>query len=217
MLFVKKFKNFILTEATKNINESAYILSRILIDIQKKYQVEGKIWINNLKLKFESNTEYEMFCNDKRFIQSLKQKYNTVDKTIIYNGFVSGYATYEIYIKDLFFNRVVVPKYLYHVTLKHNVDSIKRNGLIPSTNPTYGICSYDKPFIFASINKNKLFINDDDAVVLIINTEGLNNKWYKDFNFPYDNINHICTQQAIPKSAIKIVSYKMFDKNRNKY
>ena len=121
-------------------------------------------------------------------------------------------------IKDLYLKRVKPPQFVYHVADKSNYSSIKKNGLIAGANvQEYGhYYGYDKPFVFATINSNRLFLNNDDLDVWIIDTTLIDNKWYEDFNYEGKK-NHIITDKDIPASALKRISMQMFDKKyRNK-
>ena len=72
------------------------------------------------------------------------------------------------------------PKYIFHVSDKSNRKYILKFGLIPKSNVNeYGYYyGYDKPFIFATMKNNNLFMNNDNLDVWVIDTTKINNKWF---------------------------------------
>ena len=214
---IKKWKDYLL-ESINNLKYNNWILNKIKDEISKKYDIEKfDIFGGILNIKFADIEVNNLFRNDKNIMKRLISKYSSAYNTITIGYVGSGYSI-DIMIKDLFNERVKPPKYIFHVSDKSNRKYILKFGLIPKSNVNeYGYYyGYDKPFIFATMKNNNLFMNNDNLDVWVIDTTKINNKWFEDFNYRGKK-NHIITQDPIPPTALKIITMQQFDKKfRNK-
>lgn len=215
---MKHIKPFILNEDVKNVLQSKYILNKYADVISEKYPIERKLSENDIiTIEFIETKDKNNFLNNINFRKRLSSIFNFSDKTIFVkeHSDYGNYYSIDIYIKDLYLTRVRTPRYVYHVSDKSSRNSILKNGLIPSTSGEYGECSYDKPFVFASMNGNKLFSVGSDRDIWQIDTTLINAKWFIDFNFPKHN-NHIITESPIPPTALTKISVKSIKNNIKK-
>lgn len=181
----------------------------------RRYEVEKVTYERDtLIISFSSDEEKNRFANGS-FVRSWQQR--LPDKAITSTQFISGYNhgafPYEIYLKDLFIQRVRPPRFVFHKTGKENKSAIERFGLRPTKNAAeYGRESYDKPFVFASMKAKNLF-GQFDGDIWVIDTHQIDNKWFIDFNFPKDN-NHIITDKPIPPTALTRMTETAFMKSK---
>lgn len=111
---------------------------------------------------------------------------------------------------------IITNKYVYHVTDKVNLMSILKNGLkikLGFHYKNYARANYDItniPKALFAVNTNLEDVIKDYATNLLggkiieINTKLINNIWYKDRHFTY-NENYIVTFENIPKEAISFI------------
>lgn len=105
--------------------------------------------------------------------------------------------------KETKIREVKPQRYVYHQTDKENIDDILKDGLKPKESDGRFTKEMDyPPAIFAS-NSDKLFYDDDDTIVLKIDTTLIQNIWWVDLNF-YNSDIYIMTFEPIPPSAISI-------------
>ena len=173
---IKKWKDYLL-ESINNLKYNNWILNKIKDEISKKYDIEKfDIFGGILNIKFADIEVNNLFRNDKNIMKRLISKYSSAYNTITIGYVGSGYSI-DIMIKDLFNERVKPPKYIFHVSDKSNRKYILKFGLIPKSNVNeYGYYyGYDKPFIFATMKNNNLFMNNDNLDVWVIDTTKINN------------------------------------------
>ena len=131
-------------------------------------------------------------------------------KTITYKGLDGQDYTVELNSHD-----ITKYKYLFHVTLKERVESIKENGLvIGSEKARFGV---EAPLLWFSypiaMNTTDCFRwKDDTCALVILDTTKLNGiQFFDDYWGMEDQSskrNHLCCDINIPKEAI--VSIKTF-------
>lgn len=215
MKYLKKFEEFGINEWVSNPLNTSFILKNIEKFISKKYNIISIYdTLSYINIEFINSKEKERFLNDEKIQKSILNKFENENSTLLLFNKMGNKIQYNI--KNLLLKRVKPPKFVYHVAKKDIKKSILKNGLIPKQNDDYGDFSYNKPFIFASIDKNRLFIRGNEYDVWAIDTTLIPNKWFIDFNFAgFSEINHIITENSIPPSALKCISYEKFIKMKN--
>ena len=209
-------QEFEINEWVTNPKNTSFILNSIEKFISKKYNIISTYIIPSyINIEFINSEEKERFLEDEKIQKSILDKFENENSTLLLFSKMGNKIQY--YIKNLLLKRVKPPKFVYHVAEKDNKKSILKNGLIPKMNDEdYGDCNYNKPFIFATIDKNRLVIYGDIYDVWIIDTSLITNKWFIDFNYANSsNINHIITENSIPPIALKCVDYNKFIKMKN--
>lgn len=115
---------------------------------------------------------------------------------------------YDCVIKNSKVQRIKPPKYIYHVASFEKRNFILENGLIPKENTDWTFNLSYEPAVFASINKDNLFLPQDKDI-WIIDTENLPNKWYIDLNLNkitgYHHNDFIMTYEPIPIENLKLL------------
>jgi len=121
---------------------------------------------------------------------------------------------FTLYVKDIFTERVMPPKVVYHYTSKEHRDDISTNGL--------KLHSWDKgnwtsegmglsypPSIFATTEEGGWYANASKQDVWEIDTRGCRVKWWKDLNFHNTklelNKTAIMTFESIPAEYLTLV------------
>lgn len=109
---------------------------------------------------------------------------------------------------------VTTGRYLYHTSNPIFREKISKNGLIPKGKSETWLSDTniegDVIFAINSDDKKDTWDSTYDDDIYIIDTKGLNNKWYKDPNFVsgiYSNTksNAVITFEPIPKESIELV------------
>ena len=107
--------------------------------------------------------------------------------------------------------------YLYHITNRANLDSILKNGLIPQIGKNSLKNNEKRPYVFLCIKEHipywQILLEIDDAVILSIDTSGLNidNSAWICYKFLYEEL---CFENNIPPESIRVVDYTInFTKN----
>jgi hypothetical protein len=186
-------KNFPNNDISFNIEIENYLLAfNIFGKLVSKDTPKIKKLLEKWTKKFEQNELYFTY------------------KEGIYNENGRMYYWYECIIKTIKIKRVIPPRYIYHTSPGKNRTSIKENGLIPSDSSKWDIRLSYPNAIFASIDKNDIWMSNSDKDIWEIDTKGLDNLWYVDTNVnktydTVDNDNFIMTFDAIPKEKIKLV------------
>jgi len=100
-------------------------------------------------------------------------------------------------------------KYVYHTSNPIFRDNISKEGLIPKGKSDNWLSDtkIDGEVIFAtnSDNSDDWVSWDYDDDIYKIDTSKLNNKWYSDTNYGFDNKKYIITFEKIPLDSIKII------------
>lgn len=94
-------------------------------------------------------------------------------------------------------------KFIYHVSNPINRKSIQSKGIISKCGEQrYGAYSNNKPLVFATNSKSKLFNScfDDDVWQI-------DSKFIKEFerDINYNGSNHIVIKHSVPAKAIKLI------------
>lgn len=104
--------------------------------------------------------------------------------------------------------KIVPNRYVYHKSNPHFRNEISKMGLIPKGKSETWLSDtkIDGKVIFAtnSGNPDDWFDSTWDDDIYKIDTRELENKWFKDPNFP-NGSHHIITPDPIPNSAIELI------------
>lgn len=124
-----------------------------------------------------------------------------------------GFLT--LMIKEFKLKRVKPKKFIYHITKGFNLNSIIEKGLKVSDPINHSELSelYYEKAIFATNTEIdniynykevvlKVFLLSSHYIIIKIDTEKLNNKWYEDLNFYNEKTSNIMTFENITVSAI---------------
>lgn len=204
---MKTYQEFI-TEKVSNINYVENIFNNIINKIKKlnnnlTYDIEkGNIY---WKLTVtETKEDRLMYVDEIKNLNLIIQILNNYNKELKKVGVILSYENngfeIDIFYKDFILGRVIPNRYYYHVTQNNNFNNIFKEGLLPKIN-YQNYLSYP-PAIFVSNDKYILYIGD---MILRIDTEKTNNKWYNDINHEKGRY---MTFEKIPPQAIEKVDIK---------
>jgi hypothetical protein len=216
-----------INEFVKNEKFTFYLINKMVEDIKLKFNMEDE----DIYIERNRNTKHEItFINI--YIEDILEKdiknidifLNKYIKIFEKNELLLTYRKkrveflkkvrykYDILIKSDKLQRIKPPKYVYHSTKEKNIDDILLNGLIPKSGNQWNIELEYKPAIFATRNINHTWKHFGNNVLLQIDTENLDNKWYidlnlNDYNYPNDpDKDFIMTYEPIPKENIRLLS-----------
>jgi hypothetical protein len=131
------------------------------------------------------------------------------------------YTQFVIYIKNLLTSRVKPNKFIYHYSPSENRNSILEYGIIPKSSKESVRWSKETeleypPLIFAVNDEHEkggwYYVSKVD--VWEIDTEKIDNIWWRDVNSKFFRTDLIMTDKAIPNSAIKLVNSLTLKPNR---
>lgn len=218
------FENFISKDKEKYIQ---HLIQKIMLDVTsvaktKKYQHYHRIDALYFAVANENIPSVDIVINKWR-----KRCINKDSLMIILDKTPYDRKTtnYQVTFKQMFSHRVHPHHNVYHQTDKENVQSILKNGLIPKSSQDSksvldiksNVTEYTPAIFAVNSDKKYLFFNDNNKVLLCINTTVIKNKWYIDFNMDSvdqkiyhkdDESNrnaYIMTYESIPVMAISIV------------
>lgn len=212
----------LISEYINNKDNMFYLFNKLKDDIIEKFP-ENKITFEEepigVKQMFYFNIFGEFIPKDtikiKKILKNWVEKFDRNDlflsfkeKTYLSNDNRLKYY-YKCVIKTHKVKRVKPPKYIYHTANINKRDFILNNGLIPVKNNNYVNTLDHPPVVFASINKDNLFMYNENKDLWLIDTSNLNNKWYVDLNMNtlsgYKHDDFIMTFDKIPPENIKLL------------
>lgn len=120
-----------------------------------------------------------------------------------YNDFINEYKNdNELY-------PAKVSGFIYHTSIPMHRDKILRFGLKPQERSARWLEDTMElgNVIFASMNKNEIWDSTFDDDIYKIDTSKLNNNWFFDPNFNWDEkgTSYILTGESIPIEAIELI------------
>lgn len=212
-----------------NVELVKHHIRQMIKSIQKKSknkitnnQLRKRITKRELEITFNDIVDYQVF---EKVLKSYQKKLLDYNIVIGYN-MKDGYDTklgddlddiksipndkkdFHIHIKDLHTMRVKPPRYIYHFSDKKNRESILKNGLLPKESKDSErwkeISLSYPPAVFATLDRDVMWYHDEWK----IDTENLDNKWWKDINFfiPNSETNAIMTFGNIPIECLTLVN-----------
>lgn len=216
-----------INEFVKNEKFTFYLINKMIDNIKSKFNLEDEdIYVERNRNNINNITHVNIYLedileNDLNKINNFLNKYTKIfeknELLLTYNfrktthiGDLIRYD-YEITIKSDKLQRIKPPKYVYHSTKQQNVNDILLNGLIPKSGKHWNSELEYKPAVFATTNINHTWNYFGNSVLLQIDTENLDNKWYVDlnlnkYNHPKEKDNDfIMTYEPIPAKFIKII------------
>jgi hypothetical protein len=227
-----------LNEWVSNKNMTRHHIKNMMKSIQKKSK--NKLTTKQLiKKETENGIEYHFkWVKDHVIFEKILKQYqiNLIDKGILiaYRKYglmdhtfddtawlnfskskVSEDKEFYVYVKDLYTERIVPPKEIYHITDKKYRESIRQNGLLLKSSDEGNWSKELKlsypPTVFAINNhdywSNKLSTGED---IWVIDTTKLDNKWWRDLNFynlprKHDQVFPYMTFDNVPPDSIKLL------------
>jgi hypothetical protein len=199
-------------ESVSNEKLYNYILLKIYNRLKKifpkyvklKYKIDNNSFTNSILIRNIRVDINKYNARIKNLLRSFQRKYLEQNIIIAFSVrlFYDNFNL-DIYIKDLYTKRVNPPRYIYHATESHNVESVLKEGLkpMPFEKGNYAKMAdlYYPPAIFASKTEDYYTFG---SVILKIDTKGLDNIWWEDLN---DVPNAYMTFKSIPPSHISLV------------
>jgi len=204
-------------------------IRQMIKSIQKKSknkitnsQLRKGIATRHIEVKFNDIIDYQVFEKVLKSYQKKLLDYNIVIGYDMKDGYdtklgndlgdiksiPNGKKDFYIHIKDLHTMRVKPPKYVYHFSDKKNRESILKDGLKPMAHKDSErwkeISLTYPPAVFATLDRDMMWHHDEWK----IDTEGLDNKWWKDINFfiPKSETSAIMTFDNIPSECLTLVN-----------